>query len=200
MVARDDSTRAAAHGFEVVERPTARTASKSRRIARPHPLRHQHGKKWMLSRCLVRNEARLRRFVHSHDRPRTTRYEHGMELGADDYLHPNRSPPRAFTPPWTRGSKSTDPSREAERKLASLRDNISLMMPHEMRTRAHGILSNAEILARPPPRSNGRITEMGEEFSNPADAPASHRKLFDLRQLELVAADPKNVNACGLEN
>jgi two-component system sensor histidine kinase/response regulator len=36
---------------------------------------------------------------------------------------------------------------EAESKLRHLRDNISLMMPHEMRTPLNGILSNAEMLA-----------------------------------------------------
>src|SRR6266550_8034492 len=72
---------------------------------------------------------------------------HGMELGADDYL------PKPFTidAPYAavdaRPKNSQALRHEAEKKLADLRDNISMMLPHEMRTPLNGILAFGEILA-----------------------------------------------------
>src|SRR5208282_1185485 len=78
-----------------------------------------------------------------------------------------------------------------------LRDNISLMMPHEMRTPLNGILSNAEMLATSAATLKmGEITEMGQEILKSGQRLERLIENFLIyAQLELVAADPKNVNA-----
>ena len=73
---------------------------------------------------------------------------HGMELGADDYLPKPFTTDGLYAAVDARLKKAQTVRDEAERKLAHLRDNISLMMPHEMRTPLNGILSNAELLAQ----------------------------------------------------
>src|ERR1051325_6306438 len=72
---------------------------------------------------------------------------HGMELGADDYLPKPFTTDALYAAVDARLKKSQTIRDEAEKKLRHLRDNISLMMPHEMRTPLNGILSNAELLA-----------------------------------------------------
>jgi signal transduction histidine kinase len=86
---------------------------------------------------------------------------------------------------------------EAERKLASLRDNISLMMPHEMRTPLNGILSNAELLAHSAATLKpSDVAEIGQEIHKSSERLARLIENFLIyAQLELVAADPKSVNA-----
>src|SRR5208282_182013 len=78
-----------------------------------------------------------------------------------------------------------------------LRDNISLMMPHEMRTPLNGILSNAEMLATSAATLKmGEITEMGQEILKSGQRLERLIENFLIyAQLELIAADPKNVNA-----
>lgn len=87
----------------------------------------------------------------------------GMELGADDYL------PKPFTAEQLCGSvearlkKAKQVREEAERKLADLRDSISLALPHELRTPLNGILAYGEILsteARTLPPAE--VAEMGQ--------------------------------------
>jgi signal transduction histidine kinase len=86
---------------------------------------------------------------------------------------------------------------EAERKLAHLRDNISLMMPHEMRTPLNGILSNAELLAQSAATlKTSEIAEIGQEIHKSSQRLERLIENFLVyAQLELIAADPKNVNA-----
>jgi two-component system sensor histidine kinase/response regulator len=122
---------------------------------------------------------------------------HGMELGADDYL------PKPFTIDGlhaaveARLKKAQTVRDEAERKLAHLRDNISLMLPHEMRTPLNGILSNADMLAGSAETLKAsEIAEMGQEIHSSAQRLERLIENFLIyAQLELVAADPKNVNA-----
>src|SRR6266705_6606055 len=58
----------------------------------------------------------------------------GMELGADDYLPKPFTTEVLYAAVEARLKKSQTVRDEAESKLRHLRDNISLMMPHEMRT------------------------------------------------------------------
>jgi signal transduction histidine kinase len=78
-----------------------------------------------------------------------------------------------------------------------LRDNISLMMPHEMRTPLNGIISNAEMLAHSAATLKpDDIAEIGQEIHKSSERLARLIENFLIyAQLELVAADPKNVNA-----
>ena len=122
---------------------------------------------------------------------------HGMELGADDYLPKPFTTDVLYAAVEARLKKSQTIHDEAERKLASLRDNISLMMPHEMRTPLNGILSNAELLATSAATLKaGEITEMGQEILKSGQRLERLIENFLIyAQLELIAADPKNVNA-----
>src|SRR3954462_13273538 len=87
---------------------------------------------------------------------------HGMELGADDYLPKPFTIEALYAAVEARIKKAQALRDEAEKKLADLRDNISMMLPHEMRTPLNGILAFGEILASEaatlPPQE---VTEMG---------------------------------------
>jgi signal transduction histidine kinase len=122
---------------------------------------------------------------------------HGMELGADDYLPKPFTTEALYAAVDARLKKAQTLRDEAERKLAHLRDNISLMMPHEMRTPLNGILSNAELLATSAATLKpAEIAEMGQEIHKSS---LRLERLIEnflvYAQLELIAADPKNVNA-----
>jgi len=130
---------------------------------------------------------------------------HGMDMGADDYLAKPFTTDALYAAVDARLKKAQTLRDEAERKLAHLRSNISLMMPHEMRTPLNGILSNAEVLAHSAATLRpSDVAEIGEEIHKSS---ARLERLIEnfliYAQLELIAADPKNVNALrvgGTEN
>jgi len=87
----------------------------------------------------------------------------GMELGADDYL------PKPFTAEQlcaavaARLQKAQRLREQAERKLADLRDSISLALPHELRTPLNGILAYGQILTTEAGSlTPAELTEMGQ--------------------------------------
>ena len=122
---------------------------------------------------------------------------HGMELGADDYLPKPFTTDALYAAVDARLKKAQTVRDEAERTLASLRDNISLIMPHEMRTPLNGIISNAELLATSAATLKpGEIAEMGQEIHKSSQRLERLIENFLIyAQLELIAADPKNVSA-----
>ncbi len=122
---------------------------------------------------------------------------HGMELGADDYLAKPFTTDALYAAVEARLKKAQTVRDEAERKLAHLRDNISLMMPHEMRTPLNGILTNAELLAHSAATfKTSEIAEIGQEIHKSSQRLERLIENFLIyAQLELIAADPQNVNA-----
>jgi len=122
---------------------------------------------------------------------------HGMELGADDYLPKPFTTEALYAAVDARLKKSQTVRDEAERKLAHLRDNISLMLPHELRTPLNGILSNAELLAHSSATLKPEeIAEIGQEIHKSSERLERLVENFLIcAQLELIAADPKNVSA-----
>jgi two-component system, sensor histidine kinase and response regulator len=122
---------------------------------------------------------------------------HGMELGADDYLAKPFTTEALYAAVDARLKKAQTVRDEAERKLAHLRDNISLMMPHEMRTPLNGILSNAELLAHSAATLKpAEVAEIGQEIHKSSERLERLIENFLIyAQLELIAADPQNVNA-----
>ena len=122
---------------------------------------------------------------------------HGMELGADDYLAKPFTTDALYAAVEARLKKAQTVRDEAERKLAHLRDNISLMMPHEMRTPLNGILSNAELLAQSASTlKTSEVAEIGQEiYKSSQRLERLIENFLVFAQLELIAADPKNVNA-----
>ena len=122
---------------------------------------------------------------------------HGMELGADDYLPKPFTIEALYAAVEARLKKTQTLRSAAEKKLADLRDNISLMLPHEMRTPLNGILAYGEILgsesATLPPVE---IAEMGKMIY---DSGKRLERLIEnfliYAQLELLAADPLKISA-----
>ena len=76
----------------------------------------------------------------------TAGMRHGMELGADDYLPKPFTIEGLYAAVDARLKKAHTAREKAEQALAVLRDNISLMLPHEMRTPLNGIIGFAELL------------------------------------------------------
>ena len=122
---------------------------------------------------------------------------HGMELGADDYLPKPFTTDALYAAVDARLKKAQTVRDEAERKLAHLRDNISLMLPHELRTPLNGILAYGEILAADATKLKpAEIAEMGHVVHQSGKRLERLIENFLIyAQLELVAADPNNVNA-----
>jgi len=125
-----------------------------------------------------------------------------MELGADDYLAKPFTTDALYAAVEARLKKAQTVRDEAERKLAHLRDNISLMMPHEMRTPLNGILSNAELLAHSAGTlKSAEIAEIGQDIYKSSQRLERLIENFLIyAQLELIAADPQNVNALRIGN
>jgi len=70
----------------------------------------------------------------------------GLEMGADDYLPKPFTAPQLFSAVEARLAKHHVLKQSAEKKLAHLRANLSLALPHEMITPLNGIFGLAEIL------------------------------------------------------
>ncbi len=122
---------------------------------------------------------------------------HGMELGADDYLPKPFTTDALYAAVDARLKKAQTVRDEAERKLASLRDNISLMLPHELRTPLNGILAYGEMLATDAATLKAaEVAEMGHVIHQSGKRLERLIENFLIyAQLELVASDPKNINA-----
>ncbi len=116
---------------------------------------------------------------------------HGMELGADDYLPKPFTLEGLYAAVDARLKKAQALREESEKKLADLRGNLSLMLPHEMRTPLNGILAYGEILAAEAATlPANEVAEMGQVIHD------SGRRLERLienfliyAQIELLGAD-----------
>jgi len=122
---------------------------------------------------------------------------HGMELGADDYLPKPFTLDALFAAVEARLKKARLAREQAEASLTALRDNISLMLPHEMLTPLNGMLPYAELLETAADSlSPAEIAEMGGTIK------ASTLRLLGLVnhfltyvRLEIAAADPAQAAA-----
>ncbi len=122
---------------------------------------------------------------------------HGMELGADDYLPKPFTILALYAAVETRLRKAETLRAEADRRLAELRDAISLALPHELRTPLNGILAFGEILKLDAGSLQpAEIAEMGQIICT------SGRRLERLvenfliyAQLELFSTDSSKINS-----
>jgi two-component system sensor histidine kinase/response regulator len=121
---------------------------------------------------------------------------HGMELGADDYLPKPFTIEALYAAVDARLKKAKTIREEAERKLADLRDNISMMLPHEMRTPLNGILAYGEILvAEGATLPHKEIVEMGHVIHESGKRLERLIENFLIyAQLELLGSDPHRLN------
>jgi signal transduction histidine kinase len=123
----------------------------------------------------------------------------GMELGADDYLAKPFAVPELLAAVQARLHKQRTVQDHAERKLADLRANISLALPHELLTPLNGILGFSDILI-----TDHAVLESGEIASMAEAIRDSARRLHRLienfmifAQIELLQADHKQLSRDG---
>lgn len=122
----------------------------------------------------------------------TAGMRHGMELGADDYLPKPFTIEGLYAAVDARLKKAQTTREEAEKKLSALRDNISLMLPHEMRTPLNGILGFGELLHTAadtmPPQE---VAEMGRDiYESGKRLERLIENFLVYVQLEITAGDP----------
>jgi signal transduction histidine kinase len=120
---------------------------------------------------------------------------HGMDLGADDYLPKPFKVDELFATVQARLRKVETVRQEAEKKLTLLRSQISLMLPHEMRTPLNGIISNSEMLAESASSLDPQtIAEMSQEICQSGQRLERLIENFLIyAQLEIVASDPQSI-------
>jgi signal transduction histidine kinase len=122
---------------------------------------------------------------------------HGMELGADDYLPKPFKVDELYATVNARLRKARTVREEAEKKYSMLRSQISLMLPHEMRTPLNGIICNAELLADSAEAFDAAtISEMSREmFQSGQRLERLIENFLIYAQLEILATDANGVTA-----
>lgn len=121
----------------------------------------------------------------------------GMEMGADDFLLKPFAMPELLNAISARLKKQDAVQQAAERKLSELRENISLMLPHELNTPLVGILGFGEIIYSC--ADTLKVEELREMGKNILESGQRLQKLIQnfliFAQLEMVSADPAETAA-----
>ena len=121
----------------------------------------------------------------------------GMNLGADDYLSKPFTAPQLFSAVEARLKKNQMLRHNAEKKLADLRVNLSLALPHEMITPLNGIFGLAQILSSAADTlTPAEIAEFGTTILQSAER--LHRTVQNFLlfgQLEMQTSDPESIAA-----
>ncbi len=125
----------------------------------------------------------------------------GMDSGADDFLAKPIDMNKLFVAIRTRLQKREAILQQSKKKLDELRANISLSLPHEVKTPLSGIIGFAEILRDDSATLNPKeISEMAAHILSSA------RRLNHLvenfliyTQIEMLAADPEPAKLLGKE-
>lgn len=124
-----------------------------------------------------------------------TSMRRGMNLGADDYLQKPFTAPQLFSAVEARFKQQQALRNNAEKKLAALRANLSLALPHEMITPLNGIFGLAQILSTDAESlTPAEVTEFGTSILHSAER--LHRTVQNFLlygQLELQASDPASM-------
>jgi signal transduction histidine kinase len=121
----------------------------------------------------------------------------GMDLGADDYLDKPFAMNALIKAIETRLKKQEVVKQTAEKKLAELRANLSLMLPHELNTPLVGILGYGEIISTcADSLGPAELAEMGKNILESGQRLQRLIQNFLIySQLELLRADEKEVAA-----
>jgi signal transduction histidine kinase len=121
----------------------------------------------------------------------------GMKLGADDYLAKPLKMEDFYATVNAQLRKTRTVREEAEKKLTQLRSQISLVMPHEMRTPLNGIISNAELLATAGGTlDQNTITDISQDiFQSALRLEQLIENFLIYAQLEIIASDPQKTGA-----
>lgn len=121
----------------------------------------------------------------------------GMDLGADDYLHKPFAMSALLKAVEARIKKREVLRQSAEKKLAELRANLSLMLPHELNTPLVGILGYGEIISNcADTLQPAELAEMGRNILESGQRLQRLVQNFLIySQLELLRADDSEVQA-----
>lgn len=121
----------------------------------------------------------------------------GMDLGADDYLDKPFAMNALIKAVETRLKQRDTIKQTAEKKLAELRANLSLMLPHELNTPLVGILGYGEIISSC--ADSLQPAELAEMGKNILESGQRLQRLIQnfliYSQLELLRADDKEIAA-----
>ncbi|HNQ73570.1 MAG TPA: hybrid sensor histidine kinase/response regulator [Verrucomicrobiota bacterium] len=113
----------------------------------------------------------------------------GMELGANDYLPKPFTLEALYAAVATRLKMAEQLREQAGEALHDLRNNISMMLPHEFRTPLNGIIGYGEVLAANPAED---IAEMGQTIVQSAAVLERLVETFlAYSQLEILRANKK---------
>jgi two-component system, sensor histidine kinase and response regulator len=136
-------------------------------------------------------------FILMTGRPDSAGMRQGMIQGADDYLPKPFTVPELVAAVEARLKKHEAVRQQVEQKLADLRANITLALPHELFTPLSGIIGFAEIITMEAKTLKPQeILEMGQAIQTSANR--LHRLIENFllfAQIELVMSD-----AMSLEN
>lgn len=117
----------------------------------------------------------------------------GMDLGADDFLTKPFTVPELESAIQTRLQKLDLLRHQAERRLNELRTNLSLSLPHEIRTPLSGIIGFAEVLRDD--AATLKPTEISEMAGIILKSATRLTRLVEnfltYAQLEILSADPE---------
>jgi signal transduction histidine kinase len=119
----------------------------------------------------------------------------GMELGADDYLTKPFTHTELVTAVNARLVKRAELERHSEKKLEELRGNITLALPHELRTPLHGILGLASLMIEDHAHMGPADVLENARFIHES-ASRLHRLIENFliySQIELLASEAKRI-------
>ena len=125
----------------------------------------------------------------------------GMDLGADDFLAKPVMVNELVAAIRTRLQKHELARKETERKLDELRVNLSLSLPHEIRTPLSGIIGFAEVLRDDSPSLKPEeISEMAKIILKSATR-LGHlvENFLTYAQLQILTANPNKTSFVGKE-
>src|SRR3954471_11079985 len=119
----------------------------------------------------------------------------GMELGADDYLTKPFTHKELVTAVNARLTKHAELQRQSDKKLDELRGNITLALPHELRTPLHGIMGLSSLMIEDHARMKPEEVLENARFIHES-ASRLHRLIENFliySQIELMASESKRI-------